>query len=243
MPFSEVRPKKTFVYVAEQITEAVRRGEFAPGDMLPAERELAEKFRVSRQVIREALAALQLAGVVETRAGLGTVVRQPFGQDATAKIWALDDEESPVEVLEARLVIEPAIVRLAAARLTPESRERLGNLVAAMKVEAGKAAQGEPNQFGALDLQFHQEVVRASGNAVFVRFMEAVVGYANQRLWRAIREQAYGHDHQLARVYLGHHETMFEALIAGDGDRAGQAMLEHLKAAEVVWFGDRGEES
>lgn len=242
MPFSEVRPKKAFVYVAEQINEAVSNREFAPGDMLPHERDLAQKFGVSRQVIREALAALQLAGVVETRAGLGTVVRQTIRQDARARIWLLDDEESPGEVLQARQTVEPAIARLAATRFSSESRERLAAILEPMRQEAERAARGEANRFGALDLDFHRELARASGNSVLIRFMEAVIGYVNQQLWRAIREQAYARNRQLASIYLRHHEVAFRALIAGDGDAAARVVRQHLDEARAIWFGESGED-
>jgi DNA-binding FadR family transcriptional regulator len=218
--------------------EAVRRGELAEGDLLPAERELAQQFDVNRQIVREALAALHLAGVVETRTGLGTFIRQPVREDARAQIWALDEEESPIEVLEARMLIEPAATRLAAARLTSHARMRLDELLQAMDHEADKAERGQANRFPDLDIQFHLEVARASGNAVIARYVEALLSFAHQRVWKSIRERAYEGDRSLARAYLSHHRAIFDAFTARNADKASQAMGAHLESARQIWFGE-----
>lgn len=237
--FAPVRPRKAFVDVAEQITDAIRRRQFSEGDMLPPERDLAQQFGVNRQIVREALAALQLAGVVETRTGLGTVVRSPIKEDAKARIWALDQEESPIEVQEARMLIEPEAARLAAVRLVPQARERLAELLQEMNGEAAKAEDGGYNHFPDLDLRFHVEVARASGNTVIARYVEALIAYAHQRVWKTFREEAYARDRSLARTYLTHHRATFEALVGSRADQAAQTMRAHLESAREIWFGDR----
>jgi GntR family transcriptional repressor for pyruvate dehydrogenase complex len=113
MAFQKIATKRKSVRVAEQITEAIRKNVYNTGDRLPPERLIAEQMGVSRPSVREALSALQIAGVLESRAGDGTyVVSRADRQDAG--ILLLEEEESPVEALEARRVIERAIAQAAA---------------------------------------------------------------------------------------------------------------------------------
>lgn len=230
MPFSEVRPKKTFAYIAEQIVEAVRNREFKPGDLLPPERDLAQKFRVSRQAVREALSALQLAGVVETRAGSGTYIRS-VPEEGLGTVWSLGQEESPLEVLEARLLVEPQVAALAAQRATNEDLTQLERLAERMQ-----EWRHNTKQFGELDLAFHLLLAKASGNSVLHRFVEATTGYVNQQLWRFLRERAYQADESLPDTYLRHHQAILTALRARDSKTAAGHMQAHLEAARRVWF-------
>lgn len=238
MPFTEVRPKKTFVQVAEQISDAIRRGEYAPGDRLPPERELAQTFRISRQAMREALAALQLAGIVETRAGVGSVVSAPPGAESSERLWSLADEESPAEVMEARRIVEPRIAALAAARIADEDRHELRRLLVRMRAASEESPAGEGLRFGTLDLEFHRLVARASGNAVLAGFVEAAASYADQRLWRSLREASYRREPALARRFLHQHEALVAAIEAGDGETAARVMESHLDASLDLWFGE-----
>lgn len=238
MPFTEVRPKKTFVRIAEQIGEAIRSGEYAPGDMLPSERELARTFGISRQAMREALAALQLAGIVETRAGIGSVVAAPPGPVSSERLWSLNDEESPVEVMEARRIVEPRIAALVAARITNEDLQELHQLLARMRAAAAESPALEGLSFGALDLEFHCLVADASGNAVLARFVEGVASYADQHIWRSLRQSSYRREPTLARRFVQHHEALVAAIEAGDGEAAARAMESHLDASLDLWFGE-----
>src|SRR4051812_44594718 len=105
------RPLQRYEQVAERLAADIRSGSYAPGERLPAERELARVLEVSRASVREALASLQLQGFVETRKGAGTFVaaRPPAGA-------AFPHDASPSAVREARSQLEPAVARLAAAR-------------------------------------------------------------------------------------------------------------------------------
>src|SRR3954449_12608779 len=120
------RPLQRYEQIAERLAADIRSGLYAPAERLPSERELARSLEVSRASVREALAALQLQGVVETRPGAGTFVaagaptRSPVPHDA-----------SPSAVLEARAQLEPAVARLAAGRAQPDPA--VENLLAAME--------------------------------------------------------------------------------------------------------------
>jgi GntR family transcriptional regulator, transcriptional repressor for pyruvate dehydrogenase complex len=228
--FKPVSREKAFLRVAAQISEAIERGDYAVGEMLPSERRLCEQMEVSRPVMREAMSALQLTGIVKTRAGLGSFVANSGPHASAPRIWTLAEEQSPAEVMETRLILEPAVARLAATRLTETNVSSLGRIVEQMRALAGEVADAK--DFGSLDLQFHQAVADASGNDVIARFMRAVIGYANQRLWRSMRERSYQYARGLSLVYLKHHESTFSHLTKGDAAAAAESMLLHLTVSQ-----------
>jgi DNA-binding FadR family transcriptional regulator len=226
VPFVHVRPKKTFLYVAEQLLEAIRRGDYPPGSVLPPERKLAEEFGISRQVMRETLAALHLAQVVETRAGIGTYVTNAPTDDLTRGLWTVADDESPVEVMEARFLLEPGAARMAAERLTEADEEGLGALLSQME-----QCLDDWEQFGELDLQFHIRIAEATHNTVIARSVTALASYASQGLWKSMRESAYLTRRDLPEQYLAHHRKTYDALVARDGEAAARSILDHLNTS------------
>src|SRR5918998_5830024 len=119
------RPLQRYEQIAERLAADIRSGLYAPGERLPSERELAKTLEVSRASVREALASLQLQGVVETRHGAGTFVVGPPPSNGA------QHDASPSAVLEARLQLEPAVARLAAARAQPDPAAE--QLLAAME--------------------------------------------------------------------------------------------------------------
>lgn len=238
--FAPVVHEKAFVKVATQICEAVERGEYAVGEMLPSERKLCRQMEVSRPVMREAMSALQLTGVVRTRAGLGTFVANSLPRASALKIWTLAAEESPTEVMETRQILEPAAARLAAVRLTREAAAAMSQLLDRMREIAAEVT--DAGGFGTLDFQFHQAVADASGNDVISRFVRAVVGYSNQRLWRSMRERSYQYSKGLAPRYLEHHEATYGHLVNGEAEGAGASMLRHLEASRAALESEWDEE-
>ena len=104
MPIQVIEPRRLYLQIADQIRSLIAAGEFSAGSRLPAERELAKRFGVSRPSLREALIALEVEGYVDVRPGSGVVV-------LTANSATLDNtsEEGPLEVLRARRVIEVAV--------------------------------------------------------------------------------------------------------------------------------------
>src|SRR3954454_25370680 len=145
------RPLQRYEQVAERLGADIRSGLLAPGERLPAERELAKRFEGSRASVREALAALQLQGVVETRPGAGTFV----AADAQPS-QELAHDASPSAVLEARAQLEPAVARLAARRAQPDAAAE--NLLAPMEAIWDPAEPGARATWSASDRLFHRQL-------------------------------------------------------------------------------------
>lgn len=206
--------KRLFHSVAEQISGLIKDGIFPTGTRLPGERELAERFGVSRVTIREAEIALQAIGRIEIKTGSGVYVceEQP-GNDA------LLPEVSAFELTEARSLFESEAAALAARNISDEQLLKLEELIDQM------ASPDEAISTDA-DQQFHVLIAKASGNAAIV--------YTIESLWR-MREElpdvkaAYESICETDASYRAkEHQEICDALLAHDSDAARNAMREHF---------------
>lgn len=224
-PRFAVVPRSTLPQeVANRLLLQIREQELRPGDKLPAERQLAAMMAVSRPVVREALRALSLMGVVDIRQGDGTYVTslEPRRLIAHLDIVFAKDSVAIVQLLEARRVIEVGNVRLAAARVTEAD---LAGLEERMRDLAG--AIDDPVRFSELDIAFHTAVCAAAGNFLLLQFMD-IIG----TLGRVSRERTGGLP-TVRRAALRDHRRLLDALRAHDPETAEGAMLAHLDHVEA----------
>src|SRR5919197_1480701 len=155
-----VRPLQRYEHVAERLAAEIRAGAFAPGERLPSERELARRLEVGRASVREAIAALQVQGVIETRPGSGSfVAARPPERRRDAH------DSSPSDLLEARALLEPAVARLAAQRGGGDAE--IEALLAAMEDAAGEV-------WNDCDRRFHQRIAALTGNPVLQELADRI---------------------------------------------------------------------
>lgn len=204
--------------VVRDVLTLIEDGVFPPGSRLPGERELAERFGVSRVTIREAEIALEALGHIVIKTGSGAYVQR--GSDDAAD--ALPDV-SAFELTAARAVIEAEAAALAAANMTDEGIAQLEDLIAAMSsVEADSGDEGDD-----IDRQFHLSIARMSGNPV--------IEHTVQLLWRIRNELP-----QVQKVYSSvcvtdaqartdEHASICAALRARNPAAARLAMREHFQ--------------
>jgi len=209
------RPLQRYEQIAERLAADIRSGLLAPGSRLPSERELARTLEVSRASVREALAALQLQGVVETRKGAGTFVSsRPPGPEEPPH------DASPSAVLEARAQLEPCVARLAAAR--GQRDEAAENLLAAMEAEPVDIATWNTS-----DRLFHRQLAAMTGNPVLLAFAEHVAGLMDQPLWQRLRDDSIAAEGR-TRIHVAEHRMIYEAIVAGDAEAAAFYSLQHI---------------
>lgn len=174
-----VRPARRVSVVDEMVEYMTRRivsGEWPPGHVTPSLRNLSKEAGVSALTVREAIRTLQERGLVETRHGVGTFVRSPEDGEKTVP-WMLGagDVHDYVELVEAREVIEAAIVRFAIERRTPEQLRQLHDIVDRMR-----ASRTETAPFLEADTDFHITLAEAAHNSVLLRSMLAIRGPARR---------------------------------------------------------------
>lgn len=219
MEIRAIKVQRLYLQVAEQLRGLIAAGTFAAGDRLPSERDLAARFEVSRPTIREAMIALEIAGLVEVRSGSGVYVLAP---DAADNRLPEDAAPGPFEVLEARKLIESETCALAAQRITDEQLDHLQSLLDAMAEENRQEAVTED-----ADEQFHCLIAQAAGNSALL----ATVTW----LWQLRNESGLStHFHQRLRAQgsrpiIADHQRILMALRARDPEASRAAMAGHLQ--------------
>lgn len=219
MQIQAIKVQRLYLQVARQLQDLISSGALEAGQRLPSERDLAERFEVSRPTIREAMIALEISGAVEVRSGSGVYV---LGRgDKTVKV-SVEDAPGPFEILEARRVIESEACALAAERISDQQLDRLAELLAAMEQENQQEDAAEK-----ADQQFHDCIAQAAGNSAIC----ATVGWLwelrndseiSTRFFQRIREEG-------VRPIIADHRAILEALQQRDPAAARQAMISHLQ--------------
>jgi DNA-binding FadR family transcriptional regulator len=130
MPIQAVEPRRLYLQIADQVRSLIAAGEFSPGSRLPAERELAKQFGVTRPSMREALIALEVEGYVEVRPGSGIMATTPNGGAPDCS-----DDQGPLEVLRVRSLIEGAIAAEVALDMEQQDIAALEQILLAMKAD------------------------------------------------------------------------------------------------------------
>jgi GntR family transcriptional regulator, transcriptional repressor for pyruvate dehydrogenase complex len=158
--------------ITDRILSLIREQQLRPGDRLPPERELATLMQVSRATVREALRSLSMMNVIELRHGSGTYVTSLEPQLLVQNfdlVFSLNDS-SFLELIEARKVIEPGAVALAAPRITEAEVAAIQDVLA----RSWDCLAGDPAAFPQLDIEFHNLIVSLSGNALLTRIMQGI---------------------------------------------------------------------
>ncbi len=231
MEFKKIETKKKSTYAAEQIVEAIRRGDYQVGDKLPSEREIAEQMGVSRPSVREAISALQIVGILESRPGDGTYVVKALTdfEEEYSALLLLEQSESLSEAFEARRVLEESVIRLACEKAAPEDIEDVARVLEEMK----QAAQEQ--NFEALmetNRRFHWAIAEATHNSLLLRALEPLLEVMRQRLPRELRGKYYREDAQKFEETYEMHQRIFDALAARHVTQAVQAMIRHFDILE-----------
>jgi GntR family transcriptional repressor for pyruvate dehydrogenase complex len=219
MQFNRLEPYSYSERIARQIQDLVTSEQLVPGDKLPAQRELAEAFGVSRTAVREALKLLQERGLVEVRTGRGTYVTSPDLATVTSSI-SLASQMHHVklgDLLEARRCMEGFIAGLAAERATPADIARLEALVEAMD-----ALSRGSDEFVEADREFHAAMAAATQNPLLVILSKPLVD-----LIQRVRRVGIGVSGSPERAQV-YHKRILVSIKSRDVTRARELALEHL---------------
>ncbi|MCB1887216.1 MAG: FadR family transcriptional regulator [Rhodocyclaceae bacterium] len=220
------RPPKLADAVSASLQDRISAGELVPGDRLPTEKQMCDRFGVSRAVVREAIARLKADGYVETHQGLGAFVAKDAGR-TNFRLVAPGSAAGPVDlaqVFELRLVTEAGVAQMAALRRTREDLAAMRGPLAQMD-EALRSG----DQASEADDAFHRAVASATHNPLVERFM----AFMNAQV-RESRVPTWDHEgHALGRAAAAQaeHVAMFDAIAAGDAAAARRAAEQHLTAA------------
>jgi GntR family transcriptional repressor for pyruvate dehydrogenase complex len=225
--FNKVKTKKVYMKIVEQVRDLIKEGRLKPGDKLPPEQVLAEEFGTSRPSVREALSALEILGITESRGGKGNFIKDNFNFPLyEQKFRELEEEESPFELLEARKVLETEIVGLAAKKATEEE-------IATIQGSLNKMKDAMTNipEIMEFDREFHINIARAAHNNLLFSMMIYLTDLSKEKLWINLKEKSWsipGH----TQKYFEEHNEILKAIKNKDSKRARNRMYDHLAGVE-----------
>ncbi|VXB12806.1 FadR/GntR family transcriptional regulator [Aeromicrobium sp. 9AM] len=208
-----------------RIKEMIVSGQLKPGDRLPREADLSETLGLSRNSLREAVRALALINILDVRQGDGTYVTSLDPNvllDALTFVVDFHQDDSVLEFLRVRRILEPEAAAMAAPRVTPEELQRMQDVIDASSKDS------LPEDLLSFDIDFHRMVSVASGNSVLASLIEGLSSPTNRaRIWRGRTE--VGAQERTRRE----HQAILDALAAGEPELAHAAMVVHVAGVEA----------
>jgi GntR family transcriptional repressor for pyruvate dehydrogenase complex len=225
MIFSAVSQNRTADGVIDQIEALILDGVLRPGDRLPAERELARAFDVSRPILREALSDLETRGLVSARHGGGTFIADVIGEVFRQPVVDLvrRHPKAQADYMDFRREIDAVAAGMAAERATAADRAMLDRVVEAL---AAAHADADPRREAELDVEFHMAIAECAHNSVLLHTTRACYRLLADGVFYN-RALLYGHagsrDHLFAQ-----HRAIHAAIVAGNAAAARAAAAEHM---------------
>ena len=206
--------------VVERITAMIKSGNLAPGDRLPTERQMGAAFGISRPTLREALKALTLTGILESRQGGRYTVTEMSPRRLIAPFNAILSrlDYDPQTHFETRVVVDCELVRLCAQRAPPEARHHIQQLA-----QNGNDFLDDPVAFRLSDLEFHSALNTGARNPMLAALAEALYDMALD-----FRRSASAMPGVVAKS-VAQHRDIAAAILAGDGVAAAAAYRRHLE--------------
>jgi len=219
--YKAVKASRLYEQIVQQVEESILQGKLKPGDQLPAERDLAQRFGVSRTAVREAVKTLCEKGLVESYSGRGTFITRPSSQS----IWQsldlmirINQQEGAAHLADLRQILEPEIAALAAPRIEDQLLATMRETVAAMD-----RSLNDPEAYIEADLDFHLALAEAAGNPLILSLLDSIVGLLREQRSRIFQVEGGPERGQF------HHKRILAAIEARDADAARNAMRAHLQ--------------
>lgn len=230
-----IRRRRLSDEVLVRLEKMILSAEYEPGDQLPSERQLMERFGVGRPAVREALYSLQKMGLLEIKSGERGRVTKPtprilLNELGGAARHLLAQPEGERHFQEARTFFEVGLVRHAAQHASAADVEELG-----AALDANRLALDDLEAFERTDVEFHFVLAKISGNPIFMAIHEAVVEWLTKQRSLSLRIP------NANKLAYRSHQDIFEAIAAKDPDQAEAVMRDHLGTVARQYWQARGE--
>lgn len=213
-----VRLSSSVSTISAYLHRAIETGAYSEGDRLPPERELAATFNAARSTVRRALDNLEKDGLVSRRLGSGTFVGTPI--QAGRRAADLIDEVSPLQLVEARMAVEPFTTRLAVLHATRRTLDELESVLAHAE------ATTDNDEFSKWDGEFHLFLAHASANPLLINVYRQINHVRLHAQWDAMKEKIL--TPEAIDEYNRQHRSIFDAIHARDAQLAQSLMTRHL---------------
>ncbi|CAN5312180.1 FadR/GntR family transcriptional regulator [soil metagenome] len=208
--------------IVSRLRRAIETGVYTDGDQLPPERQLAVAFGTARSTIRKALDQLEQKSLVVRRVGSGTFVN--YAGPVHDALSDVTDLISPLQLIEARLAIEPSMTRLAALHASSRDLDQIETILRHLD-----DAKQDQDEFSRLDSELHLQLARCSRNPLLYRLYQQVNTVRNHAQWEQMKQIILSPEKMA--LYNQQHRTIFEALKQRDVTGAGELIIKHLELA------------
>jgi GntR family transcriptional repressor for pyruvate dehydrogenase complex len=237
----QARYKKKSSFIADQILRMINTGLYKAGSRLPSERTITEQMGVSRPSLREAISALQIVGILESRPGDGTYVSTPVATEELMRraVTVLEECDSPLENMQARKALEIGAVRLAIEVATDADLDALKE---AWDEKCIRGRRGDLEEYLRYGKEFHIAIARATKNRIIEAIMEKLLDMTIQPLWIKMRRDYFVKDFSRMELMLDIHDRITSAIVARDKDRAIRELEIHydMQIEQIYGQGEEG---
>ena len=219
--YKVVQTSRLYEQIVQQIEESVLQGTLKEGDQLPAERELAQQFGVSRTAVREAIKALHEKGLVDAFPGRGTFITSGNSnsmRQSLDRILKCGQSDGAAHLVEIREILEPEIAALAAARADDQDLATMREAVSVMD-----NARHDADAYIEADLDFHLSLAEAAANPFILPLIDSIVGMLREQRMRTFFVDGGPERGQF------HHKRILDAMERRDSRAAREAMQAHLR--------------
>jgi DNA-binding FadR family transcriptional regulator len=232
LPMRAIQSQRVYEQIAEHLTQLIRERDMRPGDRLPPERELASQLGVSRPSVREAMIALETAGLIEVRTGSGTYIRKISSPGPFALPWAMQQDAGPGvrEQFQARKLIEPEMAALAVESITDAEIDAL-----ALAVDRAEKCfyNGQPVEEH--DYFFHVSLAESTRNTVLAGLVRHLWDLRRKEMWKTISKRVVKSEH--IKQVIDDRRSIVDALRRRDAKAARLVMRRYMRKAEQRYFG------
>ncbi|MCE5283116.1 MAG: FadR family transcriptional regulator [Deltaproteobacteria bacterium] len=233
--------KKKSSFIADQILRMIQSGHYRAGSKLPSERAITEQMGVSRPSLREAISALQIVGILESRPGDGTYVSTPGPTEDLARraFTVLEEYESPFENMQARKAMEIGVALLAIQVATDDD---LAAIKKAWEEKCIRGRRGDLEDYQHYGKEFHLAIARATKNRIIEAIMDKLLDMIVQPLWLNMRRQHFLEDPARIEQMLDIHDRIVQAITRRDAPAAIRE-LEHHFDLQIEQIYEKSEEN
>lgn len=215
-------PRRNAADIAMEMRRAIENGEYRRFERLPASRQLAERFGVARNTLRDALYQLAKQGLLETRPGSGTYVTAPEPETIPSVV----EEATPLELIDARFALEPHICRLCVLHGRREDFEAMDDLCGQMERSVQDSVA-----FAEADTLFHRALATATRNNLLIWLISQINTVRSLDEWTRMRHLTL--DENIMVQYNMQHRDILNAIRSREPERAATKMKDHLETARL----------
>jgi len=225
--FNKIETKKVYKKIIEQIIELIQHGDLKPGDKLPSENILTKEFDISRPSVREALSAMEVMGIIESKGGKGNFIKDNIDFFMSKhSLNELNEKESPFELLEVKKIIEPGCAGLCALHATKEDI-----IIMKKSLEKIHKSNGNIDLMIKYDREFHLNIAKATHNNLIFSFIQYLYNKSKEKKWNKLKQKRWRIPGSPEKYHM-HHKKILDAIRRKNYQEASENMFNHINIVE-----------